>query len=195
MSLQMKAHYRVTVTDSRGRVIRRSRWRLSRSFVANYLRSINCITRFANVSGVIDTGGTSRTLETNQTRKLEMAAGTGVSAFGPVVGTGAAPVAITNTALAAQVVHGSGAGQLQYQAAVFGDVAVGATEASYLITRVFINGSGASITINEVGLYFQHNGPGAIVAYFLGVRDLVPGGQLVPPGGAATLAYQMRVSV
>lgn len=68
-------------------------------------------------------------------------------------------------------------------------------EASFTITRVFTNLSGASITINEVGIVFMHSASGGIPRYFLGMRDLVPGGQAVPDGGAATLEYTMRITV
>ena len=76
---------------------------------------------------------------------------------GIVVGTDSAAVAPSQTKLLAPIVHGTGAGELEYFGMLVMDEAdfnvdTGADEAYFEIERIFRNASGGSITIEEIGI-------------------------------------------
>jgi len=79
-------------------------------------------------------------------------AGAGADAYGIQVGTGTAANDVARYALAAKISHGTGAGQLQYGAVSITSPTTIGQKRQFTIARVFTNNSGASITVNEVGL-------------------------------------------
>jgi hypothetical protein len=89
--------------------------------------------------------------------------------FGIVVGTGVGAPVITDRALGTKIAHGVGPGQLQYGAVTFGLPSDDGTTSQFTVTRVFSNGSGALITINESGLYVR-----GLEAFVLGTRNISP---------------------
>ena len=76
---------------------------------------------------------------------------------GIVVGTNSTAVSPSQTKLIAPIAHGTAAGELEYFGMLIMDEAdfnidTGADEAYFEIERVFRNGSGGSITIEEIGI-------------------------------------------
>jgi len=76
--------------------------------------------------------------------------------MGILVGTGTTGFTSTDTALATKIAHGTGAGQLEYgvcpDTSTTTEPATVGDKTSMKIARNFINNSGASITIKEVGI-------------------------------------------
>lgn len=119
-------------------------------------------------------------------------AGAGITTYGIVVGTDGAAPTINDYHLGALIAHGVGAGQLQYSAVTFGAPASDATTSQFTITRDFANGSGAGITVNEIGLYV-YAGRYITNFSFMTIRDVIAGGILVPNGQTLTVNYRPQV--
>ena len=103
---------------------------------------------------------------------------------GTVVGTGSNPVLISDYSLQTIINNGVGAGQLQYAIQTFlAQYEIGASR--YFPTeRVFTNASGASITVNEIGLYST---PAGAAPTFMLSRDLLS--FAIPNGQTRTVRY------
>ena len=134
-----------------GKRIKKSRKRISRSFVIAYARFLYLkFVRPADQT-ITDTGSSSRTI--NSTSVLEVSWASGTSTVGVVVGTGTNAVALADTALQTQIAEGTGSGQLSYGASVVNLPSSDSTSTSLILTRVFSNASGGTITIREIGVY------------------------------------------
>ena len=185
--MTLQVYYTLEVRDRRGKLLRRIR-RRSRSYVIAFLDCLNAACSQSNRS-VTDIGGTSRTVGAAARFALNGAADDDTR--GPVVGTGTTAVAITDSKLVTQIAQGTGAGQMDH---VLTDVGAPSTSGStrrFTVQRVFVNNSGASITIQECGIYGLEV---ATLYNFCVVRDIVSGGLAVPNGGSATLTYTIGVT-
>ncbi|MBK9285039.1 MAG: hypothetical protein IPM51_12100, partial [Sphingobacteriaceae bacterium] len=90
---------------------------------------------------------------------------------------------------AALIANGVGAGQMQYQNQIStqGVVITGLTS-SFVLQRLFINGSGGAITVNELGILHANGGP------FMLYRDLVSPGDNVPNGSTYRVAITFQIT-
>ena len=78
--------------------------------------------------------------------------GTGTTVFDPDTDT--------QSELDTEIANGTGAGQLEWEATTIGDVEYDATDGSFVVERQFLNQSGGSIGVEEVGLYsYVNNDP------------------------------------
>jgi hypothetical protein len=88
---------------------------------------------------------------------------------------------------------------MQYGALTFGAPSTdNVSIAQFTITRNFANSSGASITVNEIGLYVQSyklNGGPQGVGYFMTIHDVISGGIAVPNGQTLTVNYRPQTQV
>lgn len=99
-----------------------------------------------------------------------------------IVGSGTTPVAIDDTDLDTRILNGSAAGELSYQQPTYTLDTTGIY--SLRIYREFVNNSGSSIDIKEVGL-------GATSEYgtFLAVRDVLSQTYSLAAGDYVTVEY------
>jgi len=111
---------------------------------------------------------------------------------GIVAGTGSTAVTISDYALDTLITHGVGAGQLEYAASSFGSNTVAGSTSSFTASRVLTNSSGASITVNEIGIYMEFVDL-TTQRYFCIARDL--GGGAVAHGETITIEYKISVTV
>jgi len=187
--VNVKAYYQLTVRDANGKIVRRTRRKLSKSFVIAFLKIVEVQMRQIT-SGVTDedTGGTSRTLGCG-TAGLKCEAAIGASTYGIVVGTGTGAESNIDNALGTQIAHGTGSGQLSYGAMSYTTTAVVGANVDLIATRTFNNGSGASITVQEVAIYAY----GALYIFCI-VRDLT-GAVAVANGQTLTVDYTLRTTV
>jgi len=76
---------------------------------------------------------------------------------GVVVGTGNTPVSMTDTGMIAQAVHGFATGKLVHYGSLVDQYALAAaaspSNASFAVSRLFENKSGATITVREIGIH------------------------------------------
>jgi hypothetical protein len=178
--MKLTLYYRTIVTDKNGKVVKRSRWRKSRSFVIAYLQHIDSALAHAYGSPLLsvsikDTGGVIRTIPGGSDAKTIMAcfAPDNDDTYGIVVGTGTTAPTNTDYNLGAKIAHGTGAGQLDYGAHSRTAPTVVGANVDYVISRSFYNGSGASITVNEIGIIVSTYDTGVFQRFFLIVRDVI----------------------
>jgi len=113
----------------------------------------------------------------------------GDATYGLQVGTGTAANSTSTYALASQIVNGTGSGQLSYGSHSY-SWGTGAT--STIVERPFSNGSGASITVSEVGLAFKSNSSGYD---FIMTRDVLSSSVTIANGGNANFQYTISITV
>lgn len=182
----MKLVYEVMVKDSQGKVVA-----YLKGEAKSWLKQWNQLV-FGGMSGsaqsVMDTGGTLRTQSVTYDL-LGVASLAGDDTRGVVVGGGTTPVGIENYRLDTQIAHGVGAGQLDHQATtIIYPPTVSGSECYFECKRIFINSSGATVTVREIGIY------GAITSAYEAclARDVLPGAVNVPDGGSITVIYRIK---
>lgn len=188
--------YEVSVHDLKtGKRVRHKKARCY-SFVQQFaylLRSY--MANSPNIDTALDTSNTSRTLNPMNygISIFDMTAASTDTTHGSVVGTSSTAAAITDVALGTKIAHGTSSGQLQYSAVTFGAPSTDSTSTSFIVTRVFTNGSGGSIGVNEIGLISQCSTT-ASTRQFLIARDVVST-ITVSNGQALTLNYTLKTTV
>ena len=87
------------------------------------------------------------------------------STYGILVGTGTMAPANTDYTIQTQTAHGTSANQLQYQATSVGAAAVVGSNVDRVVMRIFVNGSGGTITLKEIGIVWYGYGDGVTLLY------------------------------
>jgi len=141
-----------------------------------------------------DTGGTDRTVGhgIDSGDNCNIMGEVGESDQGIVVGTGTNSVAKDDYCLQTQINHGTGSGELQYDAQIVNAYITPNLSSGYLeinISRSFTNSSGASITINEVGIITKKYN------HFLIARDIISGGHVVLNNSSCVVKYLIKVEI
>jgi len=127
---------------------------------------------------------------------LGMAGTAGETEAGILVGSGTTAESNTDFALATQIAHGTSAGQLQYGSTGFTAPTEAAGNVDWVITRAFTNGSGATVTVREIGCAGGEatNTPTTTTGRLL-VRDVLPSAVPVANGQVLTVQYTWRTTV
>ena len=181
----------IIIKDSKKKVIKRRKF-ISKSFVIGFLQLLQS-KMFGTVLSVIDTGNTARTTGYADSTYMQLGAAAGTDVTGTVVGTGTNAVNISDYALQTKIAHGTASGQLQYGAVTFGAPTISGSDIYFTVTRNFVNNSGDSITVNEIGMYGMFYTSGTRYACL--VRDVVAGGVAVADGQTLTLNYTIKITV
>jgi hypothetical protein len=166
--------------DPKGRIVKRGKQPV-KSFVKVWIQWLYI--QFASGSLTInDTSGTSRTMDYNT--RLRIDAGSGVSAYGIVVGNSDTPVTRDDYKLGSQIAHGNATGQLTYGAMSWDAPVTYGT--GYLLrgVRVFTNNSGGDVTVKEIGVYVLWGS-----YYFCIIRDVLSTPVTIPNGYSWTVRY------
>ena len=164
-----------------------SRKFLSQSFLIAYARFLFLKMAVTSNQSITDTGGTSRSV-TSSIGSWLMEASAGTSTSGLVVGTGTNAVTLNDTALQTQIAHGTGSGQLSYGGSVVELPSSDATSTTLILTRVFSNSSGGSITVQELGAYAYQS-----TWEFCIVRDVQT--IIIADGEQLTLNYILKTTI
>jgi len=179
---------RATVVDKDGKVVRRTRWRRSRSFVLQFLEILYANLGEVNYS-ITWTTGAEDTWTLSAAMNAKAPAGTNVA--GIVVGTGTTTPANTDYCITTIIAHGSGSGQLLHGAQAFTAPAVIGANVDLIGTRTFTNNSGATITIREVGIYAGEATYSSVPRCI--AHDLLT--VSVTNGSSVTIEYRLRTTV
>lgn len=139
---------------------------------------------------ITDTSAASVTTYTNMRRGFRTDAGTTTSTYGIQVGTSTGAESISDAALGTQIAHGTSAGQLQYGSMTYGAPSTTATTTTFRFTRVFTNGSGGTVTVQEIGLV----GQSITGKRFLFIRDLT-GAVPINNGQQLTVNYDLTTTI
>lgn len=187
---------KVVVCDKDGRLLS-FRHQESHSFVLAFIQHLYIAFNASSLAGVVDTGGTSRTVYTptavaNSFLTMEAESGT---LLGLVVGTGSTAVAITDSALAALIADGAGAGQLSHGAQTVASIGGSGASRSFTVQRIFTNNSGAAIVVAETGAHCQSWDTSAAARTFLLWRDVLGSTVSVPNLSTITVTYTVQITV
>jgi len=154
------------------------------SSIYSYLNSQNttttAITAVAGLAGSTSSGV-----------GLGVNAGNGSVSNGMAVGTGTTANTPQRGALASPIGSGTAAGQLEYQVTTMGPGAISGSTTSTTVSRAFGNGSGGTVTINEVGLFASSNGT---TNTSLIIRDVLATSVSVANGVTATGTYTISIT-
>jgi len=127
-------------------------------------------------SNIKDTGGTVRAVlygAGNMSTCMACEGPTNQQLYGIVVGSGSTAPAYGDYQLTTLIANGSGSGQLNYEATTNSSpVNTSGNTMAFTITRTFINNSGATITVNEVGMICSSQYGSGTQGYFLILHDL-----------------------
>jgi len=200
----LRAYWEIEVRDSKGKLLKRKRFR-SHSYLTQFIAMIRG--QQFHVYGNSNSGNTSLNDITGTSRGypysssglyytgMSLNCGAGSSEYGIVVGTGTTPNSTSTYALASIITHGVGAGQLSYGNQTFEPLTISGNDVYFRVIRTFTNSSGASITVNEVGLYVKAYDSITIACIFCIARDLISGGIVVPNGATLTIRYIQKITV
>ncbi len=119
--------------------------------------------------------------------------------YGLVVGTGTNAESQEDTKLQTLIVHGVGSGQLDYQAHSWATSTIVGANVDLILSRNFYNGSGGTITINEVGIYgracYYYWSSVWYYFYFCTLRDKLDTPVTVNDTDSTTIQYTFRTNV
>lgn len=188
----LELHYQLLVHEPSGLLVLDTLARPAHSFTKQFhqiLFNLGMALSIGAPVAVTNTSGASQS--TLNALSLKVTAATGTSSAGVQVGTGTAAESINDTALQTQIAHGTGSGQLQYGTVTFGAPSTTATTTTFRVTRVFTNGSGGTVTVQEIGLASSQNNP---ANQYLLIRDLT-GAVAVNNGQQLTVNYDLTTTI
>jgi hypothetical protein len=120
----------------------------------------------------------------------------GDTSQGIVVGSSNTPNDINTYALGSKITHGTGSGQLVYNAMTFEDITnPSGTILQFRMTRVFTNNSGADVTVKEMGLLARILTSNVGAKSLLLARDVLSTPITIPDGYSLTLRYIVKITV
>ena len=194
---RIKTEFRVFVTDKHGKVVRDTGTKECRSFVKQYL--VGLLTDLSkqsrtckDVNGEVFNITTSAQLAPAWWRcygYFRGSAPAGNDNYGIQVGHDDTPPANENYRLSDKIPHGDGAGQLEYGDMTFYDVLEHEGYMKFSFARTFLNNSGATITVKEIGfavyVHFDER-------YCLWLRDVLSPPVDVEHGKTLTVQYTIK---
>lgn len=163
--MKIRLYWQATETDSKGKVVRKTRKMLGHSYLPQFFQMISGLTQASYNGAWPDTGtwkntaGNASSFHANNSPLNEVFASqapAGSNTYGIVVGTGSAANTTSTSQLTTIIAPGTGAGQLQHGSMAYVDTAIVGSVVNNVLSRTFTNGSGASITISEIGLILAY---------------------------------------
>ena len=185
------------IFDPNGEITEFQSAKRSESFVGNFMALLRGAMENTPAMVGLELTDTSNTLQLvhNNIYIFDVTSAINLDTKSIVVGTGNTAPTITDYALQTKIAHGAGAGQMSYSATTFAVPVSDGTTSQFTITRNFANGSGGSITVQEIGLISQVQDETQTNRYFLLIRDVIAGGIVVPNGQTLTVNYRPQAVV
>ncbi len=195
----LRLYYRIIVSDENGRVTKRTRWRVCRSYVQQWIQGHRPFFTSTAEGNVRDTGNVLRTLDDPSVGAqifgdLTQSAGA-IDATGLAIGTDGTAVGIADFNLLAQIADGAGGGQMEYQTTGIGAITVVGDVASMIVSRAFINVSGGAITVAEFAAICHGERAGGGDDFFLIAREVPSPAVVVNDLATITIQTTVRISV
>jgi hypothetical protein len=203
--LPFKVMVELEVRDKNGRIVKKHR-QMSHSFLKQWLALLRgqLAMRYgvsAPAQSVVDETGTVRTYpSTGVTNIYYMGLCTngdiGDVSQGIVVGVSNVANSINTYSLGGKIAHGTGSGQLQYGSHTYDDVSNPSGNILVIrVIRTFSNGSGATVTVYEIGLLVRTKAADANPYSFLIARDVLSTPVDVPNNMTLTVRYIFQITV
>ena len=193
-----------TVSDPKTGEIFEQKSKKAESYVIQFMQLLMCqmlmVTDVSPMTGVRDTSNTLREISHAAVNFSSVALASDAT-YGIQVGLSAAAPTISDYAIGSLIAHGVGLSQLQYGAVTFGMPSSDGVKSLFIVTRVFTNGSGNPITVQEIAEVVKanialplNNAQAIVPGYFLILHDTT-GGIAVGNGQALTINYQHQAAV
>ena len=201
--IQMKAKIKFTIYDKDGKVVKE--WEEPSKSLTFYYAIFQYNMWSQGNYTMIDTSGASIVPNMGSPGVISVNAGSGIDTYGIVVGSGnTANVSVKSTmvSLIAPIPNGTGAGQLTYQATSFGTPSISGNATSWIITRNFVNLSGNTVSVSEVGIiayvsgFNLTNSSGSVLTspdYFLFAYDIPSSVISIVSGQTLNITYTFTV--
>jgi hypothetical protein len=178
--------------------------RPSHSFVIAFLQFIEAVT--AHPSGVNcdpipikDTSGTTNNVSGSTPyngsfyNMMGWEAPASDDTYGIVVGTGTNAPTNADYSMQTKIANGTSTCQLQYQACSVGRGLVVGANVDLVMSRLFINTSGSTITLKEIGIYDKINPASGADQFYMMVHDAV--NQAINNQEVGIVSYDFRTTV
>jgi len=172
------------------KVVRKVRRQKGHSFVKQFSQYLLASFGYCLVSIKDITAASKTKLVSNPRITINVNGSSGNASHGLVVGSSAAGVAITDYYVNTLIQHGITAGKLSYSANIIGAPTSDATSNYFIITRVFTNGSGGNVSVNELGLC-GYDGS----YYYCFARDVLASTIVLANGQNLTLNYTIKATI
>ena len=201
--IQMKAKIKFTIYDSNGKIVKQ--WEEPSKSLTFYYAVFQYNMWSQGNYTLIDTAGSSIVPNMGSPGVISVNAGSGVSTYGIVVGSGnTSNVSQKNMmySMIALIPNGTASGQLTYQAVSFGTPSESGNTSSWTLSRNFINQSGGTITVSEVGIiayvsgFNLTNSAGSVLTnpdYFLFAYDIPSSAISLANGQTLNITYTFTV--
>jgi len=196
-------YYKIIVRDKHGKIKRQTRRRKANSCVLGFLAMVEgAITHQFQVQTVVNsvckdinnvTTGFGMSAGAASYSLFALFAADNNDAYGIVAGTGTTPVTNSDYKLETKIAHGTGSGQLDYGAHSVVNAQVVGSNVDLVLSRTLYNGSGATVTIKEIGMYIYGYTPVTGAATVCIVRDVVSDTP-VANGETATVQYTVETT-
>jgi len=184
------------IKDKTGKVLER-KVRASESFVKAFLQLLYVVmaqVQYEFPYTMIGIGGGPGVDVSEGSYNFDAGALTSDDAFGIVIGTDNTAVTVDDEKLNSKCADGTGTDEFQYGPMGIDPPAAGASLSQFTMTRDFVNGSGADITVYELGVYVK-SGKGTNDQVFCTIRDVEAGGIVVTNGLTLTVNYRIQAAI
>lgn len=190
-------YYRILKHDPGGRLVSDSGMIPSHSYVIQFLEIFDALWNKTDKNATDVTGAESVLMDVsdNIETKGRLGAAVGEDTHGIVVGTNAGTTAEGNEnyALDTKILHSAigEANKLNYQAVITTAAAVDGANVDYDISRPYLNETGSTITVKEIGIIIKNTTDSK---YHLILRDVVTDEDVLD-GYTLTVVYTLRTTV
>ncbi|MBA7620220.1 hypothetical protein ES703_27565 [subsurface metagenome] len=184
------------IKDKDGKILKR-KIRQSESFVKAFLQLLYVVmgqVPYQDPYTMIGIGGGAGVDVCEGSYNFTAGALTGDDTYGILVGTDNTAVTVDNEKLNTKCADGTGTDEFQYGPMGIDPPAAGASLSQFTMTRDFVNGSGADITVYELGVYVK-SGKASPNQLFCTIRDVEAGGIVVTAGLTLTVNYRIQAAV
>jgi hypothetical protein len=168
---KLKCEIELELKDKDGKVLEKRRFP-SHTYVVPFFICLDAhlASRDMNLTKIDGTTGATYVGWYSAYTEFVVTAGYGVTTGGIVIGTSDTPYSPTQYRLQSIINHGSGVGQMLYGVQTIDQPQLITGGYRVVLSRVFNNVSGASITVKEIGVYmYAYN-----VGNFMMARDVIP---------------------
>ncbi|MEM2877879.1 MAG: hypothetical protein QXY41_07410 [Thermoproteota archaeon] len=182
------------VTDAKGNLIKIHKQK-SETLLMNFIRFIERILLTGNP--VIDAlePAASVTISDMQFNNTSAVAPANVDSWGIQIGRSSSPNGITTFQLGDKISHGTGSGQMIYNACSSEEASGTFPTMRIKISRTFTNQSGGDITVREIGLVISLvRANGIDTVKFMIARDVLTSAITVPNGANLTVNYYVKIN-
>jgi hypothetical protein len=181
--------YRTKILDAQGNVIKKGRWRRSKSLVIAWLLHHRAQMKSSVDATIMDITDTNRSVS-DLSENLRLTGTAYEDDQGIVVGSGTGAESNTDNKLGTRITNGVGAGNLVFGGQEISSVLKVSGNYDLHLTRRFANNSGGNVTVNEIGIYCERG-----TWEFCLARDKLPSGDVIGDTEGYVVEYILRISL